>query len=123
MNKRNYHITFSGNVKSTNPLTRLLAGIIALAAIPFIFIAFTGLFAFMLIAFVFIAAAGAMFLKFLGPNIKDQNIKDPNIIEGVKYTVVDEAAGAPSSQHKSGEIINTTRRKPVVIEHDPDNSN
>ena len=118
MNKRNYHITFSGNVKSTNPLTRLLAGIVALAAIPFIFIAFTGLFAFMLIAFVFIAAAGALFLKFLGPNTRDQNV-----IEGVEYTVVDETAGAPLSQHKSGEIKNAARRQPVVIEHQRDDSN
>jgi|GEM_PF-4552117 len=109
--KHNYHISFSSNTKSANPLARLLAGIIALLAIPVALIVFTGVLAFFLAAVVTIAAV-VIFLKILAPGRAEREV-----IEEVEYTVSGEPA---SRQRKSGYVPGTRRRKPVVIEHDND---
>ncbi len=116
MIKRKYHITFSNNVKSANPLAKLLAGIIALAAIPVIFIAFAGVIAILLTIVAFIAAA-VVFLKILAPNTKGHNV-----LEDVEHNMTNEADAAPSIRGKHIEIKGATRRKPVVIEQERDGS-
>jgi len=114
--KRKYHITFSNNVKSANPLAKLLAGIIALVAIPFIFIAFAGIIAILLAVVAFIAAA-VVFLKVLAPITKQRNV-----IEDVESNVTNEADAAASSRRKRIDIEGAVRRKPVIIENERDGS-
>lgn len=115
MTKRQYNISYSAGGKAANPLTKLLAGILALIAIPFVFIAFTGVIAILLAAFVVIGTSAAIFFKFLSPKVKD-----PNIIDGMEYNVVDDKGVAASQVHQNSDTHNSERRKPVIIEHDGD---
>ena len=115
MTKRHYHISYSGGGKSSNPLTKLIACILALIAIPVIFVAFTGVLALLLAAFVIIGTSAAVFFKFLSPKIND-----PNIIDGMEYNVVDEQDTETSDLRQDLDTNNSARRKPVVIEHDGD---
>ncbi len=117
MIQRKYNITFSSNAKSANPLAKLLAGIIALAAIPFIFIAFAGVLAFLLAIVAFIAAA-AVFFKILAPSFRDREG-----IEAAQHSGTNEADAAPASNRKRIKIEGAARRKPVVIEQERDGSN
>ncbi len=115
MTKRHYHISYSAGGKTSNPLTKLLACILALIAIPFIFIAFTGVIAILLAAFVVIGTSAAIFFKFLSPKIKD-----PNIIDGVEYNVVGDKGGEALKDQQNSDTQNSGRRKPVIIEYDGD---
>ena len=115
MPQRNYHISYSSNVKSANPLVKLIACILALIAIPIIFIAFTGVLALLLAAFVAIATSAAVFFKFLSPKTID-----PDVIDGMEYKVVDDKGDGLSDQRHQSVKHHSGRRKPVVIEHDGD---
>ena len=115
MTKHHYHISYSSSGKFANPLTKLLAFILALIAIPVIFIAFTGFIAILLATFVVIGTSAAVFFKILSPKVKD-----PNIIDGMEYNVVDDKGVEASQVQQNPETQNSERRKPVIIEHDGD---